>query len=83
MDLNIFELGEMHGKPAPSAPNIKHPVSRLQAKFAGDVIFFETLSIVQWCLRLRKIGTRVLHVIIKKEAVEIVADIIVMGHIAR
>ena len=71
----------MHRKPAPSAPNIKHLIPGLQAELACDMIFLEPLGIVERCLRLREIRAGILHVVIKKEAVEIVADIIMVRHV--
>ena len=56
-------------------------VPGFQAQLARDMIFLKPLGIVERCLRLREIRAGILHVVIKKEAVEIVADIIMVRHV--
>ena len=72
----------MQGQPAPAAADIEHALVPVKLQFAGDMVLLAELGFIKADPRFIEIGAGILPVLIQKKSIEIVAEIIVMMHIA-
>ena len=71
---------------APATADVQDPLTRLQIELGGDMGFLVGLRLLQRHLRAAPvkvpIGTAILQVLVQKQLVEVVADIIMMRDVA-
>ena len=79
--LDPFELREGDRHAAPAAADIEHALLRRERQLGRDMRLFRRLSLLQRHVGARPIGAAILHVAVEKEAVEVVADVVMMRDI--
>ena len=72
---------EVQRGPAPAAADVEDVLARLQMQLGGDMRLFVGLRLLQAVGRLGEIGAAVLQVVVEEEAVEVVADVVMVGDI--
>jgi len=75
---DLFQLGERDRHAAPAAADVENTLPRRERKLCRDMRLFRRLRFLQRHIGTRPIGAAILHIAVEEEAVEVVADVVVM-----
>jgi hypothetical protein len=72
----------LQGQAAPAAADLHHRLAGLEPELGGDVALLGELGLLQGHVRALEIGAGVLHVLVEEPPVELVGQVVVVGHVA-
>jgi hypothetical protein len=78
--LHAIVLRGIDHQPAPPAPDVHQALARLQPQLAADVVQLTLLGDIDVLVRVGEVGTRVDHVLVEPQGIEVVGDFVVIGN---
>ena len=80
--VDVGDAVEVERRAAPAAADVEHPLAGLQRELGGDVRLLVRLRLLEAVGGVGEVGAAILQVVVEEEAVEVVAEVVMMRDVA-